>query len=352
MKSQNIEQYKKVLPTYESFTSKLKALIEDLLSHEDVKYHLVEGRAKTVQSFSEKISRPNKNYLNPLEEITDLSGIRIIVYYNDDVNKVADLIKKEFDEIEFEDKHQVSSYKVDNFGYLSLHYVIKLKPPRTGLFEWSQFKDLQSEIQIRTVLQHGWATLSHAMQYKHEEDVPKPIRRKLFRLAGLFELADEEILAIKDQAEQSRETASQDIEDGKTNIPISPLSLRAFMESWNKLPEILDFMSDLPYIVESDDSESEGESMNYYGKVSMHCDRIGLNTINELEDSLNFNYQYFITHANEEIGSEWVISNSFLLYLLVIRAHINKFSTDILVEHGWYVKLAEHVNKVAQEDRS
>ncbi|NQY22191.1 MAG: hypothetical protein HRT40_12975 [Campylobacteraceae bacterium] len=349
MKSEDIEQYKKKFITCQSYNLKLRLLIEDLLDHNEVKYHLVESRTKSIQDFTENVSRPVKNYLNPL---TELSGVTIIVYYNDDVNKVATLIKNEFEEIEFEYKHQASNYEVSNFGYLSLHYILKLKTPRIKIFEWGQFKNLQSEIQIRTPLQHEWTTLSHAMQHKREENVPKQIRRKLYRLDGLSELADEELLAIKDQSESNIESTNKDIQLGKTNIPISPLSLRTFIESWDRLPEIHKFMDSLSYTFASDDEESDEESMDYYGSISMHCERIGLMTINELENSLNFNYKYFIIHANKESGSNWIVSNSFLLYLLLIKAHIHKFSVEILVNDGWYFRLAKHITTLASNEKN
>src|SRR2546421_660962 len=82
--------------SYAAFTIKLRGLLSDLLQTEEIKYHTIESRAKETTSFREKLARSNKSYQEPLGEITHLSGLRVIVYYLEDVDSVSDLIKREF----------------------------------------------------------------------------------------------------------------------------------------------------------------------------------------------------------------------------------------------------------------
>lgn len=111
-----IEKYSLQRPLYVSYTERLKELISELLRLNDIKIHLIEARAKTIESFSEKIRRPGKSYQNPIEELPDLSGIRVIVYYQDDVEKVAEVLKNELEVVESEVSHQPSKYSPDQFG--------------------------------------------------------------------------------------------------------------------------------------------------------------------------------------------------------------------------------------------
>ena len=112
----------------------------------------MESRAKTVESFKGKVEREDKDYTDPLNEITDLSGVRIISYYNSDVDEISNLIRREF---EIDEKNSVDKRKIDEedrFGYQSSHLVVSLSDSRQDLFEWSAFKGLRAEIQVRTVL--------------------------------------------------------------------------------------------------------------------------------------------------------------------------------------------------------
>ncbi len=276
MKLDVVEEYREKLSTYESFTKKLHSLISELLENEGVKVHLIESRVKDVKSFSDKIVRPNKVYNSPLNDVTDLSGLRVIVYYNDDILKVAKVIEQEFEKLECEDTHQQNNYDADSFGYLSLHYIVKINKSRSSLKEWSRFKSIKSEIQIRTVLQHSWAAISHALQYKNENDVPKPLRRKLFRLAGLFELADEEFMSVRDRARSDKTDVKESIASGDTDIGISPISIEEFINSWGYFEKILNQVRGLSFVLKADEyrevesfeefefHEEEG-SLNFYG---------------------------------------------------------------------------------------
>lgn len=61
-----------------------------------------------------------------LEDITDLAGIRIITYFADQVDLIASFVEEEFevDRSNSVDKRELID--PEKFGYLSLHYVVKL----------------------------------------------------------------------------------------------------------------------------------------------------------------------------------------------------------------------------------
>ena len=194
-------------PVYDEFSAHLADLLRDLIRDAGIEVHAVEKRAKSVESFREKINRPGKLYVNALQEVSDLAGVRVILYYEEDVRKVCRLLEREF---VIERSQSVDKAKVlaeDQFGYLSVHYVVRLAKSRQGLPGWATYKELKAELQVRTVLQHAWAAFSHKLQYKKESQIPKQDRRRLVRLAGLLELADDEFSDLKKQlAATSRRT--------------------------------------------------------------------------------------------------------------------------------------------------
>lgn len=349
-----VDSYRAIRPSYVLLTDKIKSLLTELFTLNEIKFHLIDGRAKTVDSFQEKIRRPSKSYSDPLTELTDLSGIRVIAYYHDDIEKIADVLSNEFQVVEKEVSHQASEYNPEEFGYISLHYIVKISQDRAELAEWKPYKNLLAEVQIRTVLQHSWASISHALQYKNEADVPKSLRRKLNRLAGLFELADEQFVDIRLESDIARQKVSEQIKAGNHQVPIDPISLREFLNGWDKLTEIVDFMrgvgfsfDDPPY--EPDLSERD-EELDYLGVTSEHCHRVGLKTIEELERLLSYDPRRYLKSLFDFDKGDWYVSDSFTLYLLLVRAKISSFDVNSLLLAGWGASTAEKVISLAQED--
>jgi GTP pyrophosphokinase len=83
-----------VLPKHKTLTNTVVSIVESLLEHNDIDYLAVSGRTKDAKSIKEKISR--KSYQHPDKQITDLSGIRIIAYFESDVDRISKLIESSF----------------------------------------------------------------------------------------------------------------------------------------------------------------------------------------------------------------------------------------------------------------
>jgi len=189
--------YESKLATYEEFTSKLQDLIAELVRKQDIELAQIEGRTKSVDSFLRKITREYKEYHNPLAKIADFVGIRVVAYYREDVARIGEIIEEEF-AVDWENSRDVAQIlDPDTLGYLSVHYVVALSSARERLPEWEAFQGTKAEIQLRTVLQHAWAEIEHTLLYKAPRDLSDDLKRRLFRLSALPELADEQFSAIK-----------------------------------------------------------------------------------------------------------------------------------------------------------
>lgn len=224
------QEYQSVRPVYEKLTLKLQVLFDELLKSEGIKA-TIESRTKEIKSLEGKIGRPGKAYTDPLRQVTDLSGIRIILYSIADLETVDKLIQREFKVDPTNSVNKLDQLEPDRFGYLSQHFIVQVGDSRRLLPEWAGLGDLWAEVQVRTVLQHAWAAVEHFLLYKNERDVPKMLRRRLFRLAALFELADEElddlISSIRGQIGQYRDELAR----GNTSIDINVDSLRTYIQN-------------------------------------------------------------------------------------------------------------------------
>jgi len=234
-KLQAIQEYQKVRPLYEEYTNAVKNVLSEAFRVQNIKIHSIETRAKAIDSFGNKASKPSPNdpnkpyYQNALSDITDLAGARVIVFLPRTLDMVDSVIQAEFNVIEKTDK-SVILIKEEKFGYASIHYLARFKENRTNLLEYSRYKDLIVEIQVRTILQHAWAEIEHDIQYKEVETIPSTIRRKFMSLAGILEIADREFQAIQDDDERLRTEARKSVQEGKLEqVEITPDALKTYL---------------------------------------------------------------------------------------------------------------------------
>ena len=236
-----LENYKERLDIFQDMTKKMESLLEELLSQNNIKLNSITSRVKTETNLSEKIIRKNNKY-SRLDEITDVVGIRIITYFEDDVEKTVELINKEFDVDEVNSINKKDIMDIDRFGYLSYHLVVENNHSRNELVEYSRFKNIKFEIQIRSILQHAWAEIEHDIGYKSKQSVPHIAQRRLSRIAGLLELADSEFNEIKKTIIDYRE----DLSNAKVlkAAEINSDSLTTFIEQNKTVKEIDNFLAE------------------------------------------------------------------------------------------------------------
>lgn len=148
----------------------------------------VKGRAKDVASFVGKALR--KGYSDPWQQITDKVGVRVTVEDPGDIERVADLIRAEYEVIEYQDKTR-ALWKDEKVGYGGVH--LQVSVPGDSVV------DGQCEVQVRSAAQNLWSEMSHRLLYKPGVDPEDSTRRALTRLAALMEIFDEEVTRSVDQ---------------------------------------------------------------------------------------------------------------------------------------------------------
>jgi ppGpp synthetase/RelA/SpoT-type nucleotidyltranferase len=165
----------------------------------------ISSRAKELDSFEDKASEAHPSdpakpkYGSPLTEITDLAGVRVVTFLPMTRDEFDQLIDKELEVLERIDKGKALQDE-RHFGYQSIHYLVRLKPPRVDLPEYQGLGNRVCEIQLRTMVQHAWAEIEHDIRYKSKVgELPSEITRRLERVAGMLEVADREFQSISDE---------------------------------------------------------------------------------------------------------------------------------------------------------
>ena len=172
------------------------ALMTQLLDEAGINYLSVSGRAKSVASFAGKAARQadgRQMYSDPLREITDQVGVRVITYVHSDVDAVAELLASQVHVHDDRDLGEETASQ-GRFGCSSRPLLVSVDPERPLAAEQPELVGQQVQVQIRTVLQHAWAEFEHDIRYKGSvpEEHAGEFDRRFTLAAGLLELADRE----------------------------------------------------------------------------------------------------------------------------------------------------------------
>jgi len=217
-----------------------EALVKTLLSSDpEFPPPVVTSRIKDCD---ESISKFGRKYRNSLEEIetdykiadhiTDLLALRVICYYESDLPKVQKILESNFEVISVTDKNQELALEPNSFGYKGIHLDLRFSAARREMPEYALFKDYQFELQLRTAVQHSWSEIEHKISYK--KSVPDSLRHRIVRLAGLFELADQEFDTIRQQTAEliaeSENLPSEKSSSNESDEPLNSIFCNALME--------------------------------------------------------------------------------------------------------------------------
>ncbi len=338
-----MEELESLLSKHQDFTIQIEWLIKTLLEQNGIKYHLIESRTKSKESVIEKLER--KNIDDPQNDLTDLTGIRIILFYEEDIKKVKDIIESNF-KIDIENsENKIDNFKNSEFGYTSTHCIISVDHENIKNIVLEPYLKLKAEIQIRTILQHAWANVSHELFYKNS-DAPKDIQRKLFRLAGLFELADEQFQIIKSESQSIYNQYKSELSTSTTeDVLLDSLSLKAEFDSTDsQLINLVNPNFSIGFnLADKKYYDSEIDSILYI------CNIINITNIQELIDYIESNKGNLNTvlktiyRKSGDYG--WTASFSFFINVGLIINLDTEFHMEYLHNHLWSTSIWEDLMK-------
>ncbi|MBY2915353.1 GTP pyrophosphokinase family protein [Rhizobium leguminosarum] len=146
--------------------TKLEALLQDILSGQ-ARIDRISTRPKSVDRFVGKANAVTKDgkrkYDDPLHQIQDQIGARIITFYKDDVHRISGEVQRYFHAIESKDMLPENEWE---FGYFGNHHVLMLLPDLVDPHFDNNLVPYCFELQIKTLFQHAWSEANHDLGYK------------------------------------------------------------------------------------------------------------------------------------------------------------------------------------------
>ena len=148
-------------------------------------------RAKTPESFGLKAAKTDGDggmkYTDPLYQIQDQIGARIVVRCLDDVEEIAESLERFLTSWEWQ---HLEPKDPNTFGYVSRHWIFSM--PTEAYPERIEGSRIPAcfELQLRTLLQHAWAEVEHSLRYKSDRDLTHEEEKGLAAAAALVGQAD------------------------------------------------------------------------------------------------------------------------------------------------------------------
>lgn len=153
----------------------------------------VSSRVKNTSSLIDKAFYRDKAYREPYDEITDKVGCRFVVLLVEHIDIVTEAIRSNSNHWEFIECRHFSNERDKEpllFTYQSVHYVVKARQDFTYNGEKVN-AGTPCEIQIRTLLQHAYAELTHDAVYKAKTLVQPSVHRTVAKSMALIETTDD-----------------------------------------------------------------------------------------------------------------------------------------------------------------
>lgn len=209
-------EYEALMKPLDELGSGVQRLLVWLCEKHRLVFQSVDYRVKDLPSLRVKLSEQGAE--PRLGEVHDLLGVRVVTYFPDAVDRVGDIVASTFivDEANSTDKRKL--LEPDRFGYLSLHYVVSLDASQPQVLAAEAVAGRKFEIQIRSLVQHAWAEIEHDLGYKSPTAIPREIRRRFSRLAGLLEVADDEFCCLRDDIGKRRSKIGASVADGTAPV--------------------------------------------------------------------------------------------------------------------------------------
>jgi len=145
------------------------------LSHID----RIAARPKSMTSFlnkAAKIEDGTQKYTDPINQIQDQIGARIITFYLDDIEPITAGIMKYYRRIE---EKAIIPESEKEFGYFGKHFILVLHPELHPPGVDKKLIPKFFELQIKTLFQHAFSEASHDLAYKPSIVLTKDQKRKI-----------------------------------------------------------------------------------------------------------------------------------------------------------------------------
>ena len=191
------ESFNKLMFFYNSALIQLATQMNILQEEFKIMYNYelidhIDTRIKEPKSILKKLEKNNyeKTYINLIEKINDVAGLRIVCTLKDEIFFIRDLIRQMSNIHILKEKDYVTNPKES--GYSSYHMIVEVPVRLT-----SKIIYVKCEIQIRTLAMDFWANFEHKVKYKSEEKINTKTSNELVAFAKTIKKFDNKMMKLK-----------------------------------------------------------------------------------------------------------------------------------------------------------
>lgn len=166
------KKYHELITPYQDAMSilieRINLLDHSLYEESDIEQkaiHHIESRIKSQESIEEKLKKQNLavNKENAMETLKDIAGIRVVCFFESDIYKLVDVLKRQNIFIWIKEKDYIKNPKPN--GYRSFHVILAVPLYYLDVTEY-----FPVEIQFRSMAMDLWASMEHRICYKKDKE--------------------------------------------------------------------------------------------------------------------------------------------------------------------------------------
>lgn len=191
------EPFEKLMFFYKSALEQLKTQMNIIKDEFRIMYNYdlidhIDTRIKEPKSILKKMKKKNyeETYINLIEKINDIAGMRIVCNLKDDIFLIKKVIKQIPEIHILNEKDYVTKPKES--GYSSYHLIAEVPVKLTQNTVY-----VKCEIQIRTLAMDFWANFEHKVKYKKETEISKKTSNELIACAKMINKFDNKMMKLK-----------------------------------------------------------------------------------------------------------------------------------------------------------
>ena len=190
------ETFDKLMFFYKSALNQLETQMNIIKDEFKIMYNYdlidhIDTRIKEPKSIIKKMEKKKykKTYVNLIDKINDVAGLRVVCTLKDDIFFIKDLIKQIPGVHVLKEKDYVTTPKKS--GYTSYHMIVEVPVRLT-----QKTINVKCEIQIRTLAMDFWASFEHKIKYKTDKEVSKKTSKELVTCAKMVNRFDEKMTKV------------------------------------------------------------------------------------------------------------------------------------------------------------
>ncbi|MDG3556349.1 hypothetical protein P7L54_10340 [Acinetobacter bereziniae] len=266
-------------------------------------------RIKNIKSLLDKAFYRNKIYVDPYNEIEDKVGLRFVVLLADEVISLSQLIASHdsWNSVIARDYEEEKNKEPLLFSYQSMHFILRSKFE----IEYNGIKippNIPCEVQIRTLLQHAHAELTHDAIYKNKQKVKPTVLRTVAKCMALIETTDSFFV------DATKDLSSNSITEFKIIERLDSIFLsKVELQSYNQKSCLIVFDT-FEYLI---DENTIDKIINTLDEHSYLINRIKTNytILNLYQQSYILFVYWMLENKKHLIVNEWPLDKKILQYL-------------------------------------